>query len=367
MGNKKKLAVIGASSGQLSIVRKAREMGIHTVCFAWDKGAVCKKECDEFYPISIFDIDDITAECKRLGVDGVVSTASEETAAVVAEVASRLGLNGTPPEVLRRIQHKDEVRRLTQHLECLVSPRVWTPEQRGEIVFPCIVKPVKGSAKRGVSYCETGADLDDALRYAAASGQDVMIEEFIPGPELAIENLSYHGRHKVIQITRKVNSGIPHFVEMELHQSPEIWAANHTVAQKAVSAILDAVGFTDGASHIEMKIRGDKACLIEINPRGAGDRTDTLISLSTDFNYIEGMIDIALDKYKETPVVHNGYSGILFLTAQTSRLMKYFDDKEYDWLVERRRLTSGPELTESTGNYERDGYIIYQSTKTLDL
>ena len=38
----KKLAIIGASYLQLPLVRKAKEMGIETFCFAWADGAVCK-------------------------------------------------------------------------------------------------------------------------------------------------------------------------------------------------------------------------------------------------------------------------------------------------------------------------------------
>ena len=36
----KKIAVIGASYLQEPLVRKAKEMGIYTLCFAWRDGAV---------------------------------------------------------------------------------------------------------------------------------------------------------------------------------------------------------------------------------------------------------------------------------------------------------------------------------------
>ena len=52
---KKKLAIIGASYLQMPIVKKAKEMGIETICFAWEEGAICKDVADQFYPISIID------------------------------------------------------------------------------------------------------------------------------------------------------------------------------------------------------------------------------------------------------------------------------------------------------------------------
>ncbi|WP_154648177.1 hypothetical protein [Prevotella amnii] len=46
-----KLAVIGASIGQYPLCLKARELGVETFCFAWEKGAICKDIVDHFYPI----------------------------------------------------------------------------------------------------------------------------------------------------------------------------------------------------------------------------------------------------------------------------------------------------------------------------
>ena len=37
---KKKLAIIGASIGQLPLCRKAKELDIETFCFAWGEGAI---------------------------------------------------------------------------------------------------------------------------------------------------------------------------------------------------------------------------------------------------------------------------------------------------------------------------------------
>ena len=367
MTKRYKLAIIGASSGQLPLVRKAKEMGIYSICFAWDKGAVCKDECDEFYPISIYDIDEIVNVCRNIGVNGVVSTASEETAMVVSEVAYRLNLNCNTPDIMRRIQNKGLVRIMTQNITGLSKPTVWSSSDTEDIKYPCVVKPVKGSAKRGVTFCRTADHLQEAIRYAASTNQDVIVEEFIEGDEFAIESLSYHGIHQVVQITRKVNTGIPHFVEMELHQSPELWNLLHLDITKIIPQILDSIGFTNGASHIEIKINNGKFYLIEINPRGAGDRTDTLIPISTNCDFIGEMIKIALDCFKEISIAHNAYSGILFLSSQNNRILKYFNDVDYDWLYERKLWTKGTALTESTSNYERDGYIIYKSSKPLTL
>ena len=107
---KTRLAIIGASTGQLPLCLKAREMGLETYCFAWPDGAVCKDYVDHFIPISILEMDEIVRRCKNDGVDGVVSNASEMTAAVAADVAEEMGKNATPYDKLRDIKRKTYVR-----------------------------------------------------------------------------------------------------------------------------------------------------------------------------------------------------------------------------------------------------------------
>ena len=73
----KKLAIIGASYLQLPLVQRAKEMGIRTICFAWEEGAVCKDVADTFYPISIVEKEQILEICKQEQIDGVIHPCSE--------------------------------------------------------------------------------------------------------------------------------------------------------------------------------------------------------------------------------------------------------------------------------------------------
>ena len=368
--NTKKLVIIGASIGQLPLVARAKEMGLHTICIAWDRGAVCKEICDEFYPISIFEVDDIVEKCRDLKVDGVVTTASEETALVCSKVSTALGLNGVSPETLEMIQDKSTLRELTTGIIGLSKPKVWSINEKNNISYPCVVKPTKGSAKKGVSYCASADELDSAISYAKdASREDIIIEEYITGDEYSVESLSFHGKHQIIQITKKITTGYPHFVELEHHQPAVLSPDIKENVGKVIEDILVVVGYENGAAHIEIKINSNGIYLIEVNPRGGGDRiSDTLVGLSTDFDYLGAMIEVGLDQYSYRPSHNTNYSGILFLSAQSERLMKYFDDSPYEWLVERKITDlSEKRLTEATGNYDRNGYIIYQSTTPIEL
>lgn len=362
----KKLAVIGASSGQIPIVRKAIEMGIEVHCFAWEQGAVCKPLCDCFYPISIFNTNEITVKCRELGIDGVATNASEETALAAAVISENLKLNGTPSDVIKKIQDKREVRRITACIDDLSTPLTFDTHNIADVKFPCVVKPIKGSAKRGVSFCNSANELTEAIEYAQQYNDELVIEEYINGNEYSVESISFHGTHQVVQITQKVTSGFPHFVELEHHQPALIPDSLKDRVSKIVDKILTVVGYTDGATHIEIKIDNDKIYLIEINPRGGGDHiSDTLVGLSTDFDYIRSIIEVSLGNYEFHPVNQKAHSGILFLNKQNSRIQKYFDCPMAPWMIERH--CDSETLRESVSNYDRNGYLIYSSSNPIHL
>lgn len=360
----KKIAVIGASSGQLPIVKKAKELGIITYCFAWEKGAVCKDICDKFFPISIFETDAIINICKQLDIDGVVTNASEETVLIASIVAESLGLNSNSVDIIKRIQDKKTVRRLTNEISELSKPIIYDMNS-SSIGFPCVIKPVKGSAKKGVTYCESMAELESAINYAHQFENEILIEEYIGGSEYSVESISYHGQHQVVQITQKITSGYPHFVELEHHQPANINESLRLRIVQIIDKVLSAVGFLNGASHIEIKINYDKIYLIEINPRGGGDRiSDTLTSISTNCDYLKCMIEVALDDFHFEDIHNVAYSGIIFLCKQNENAKKYFIDPMNDCIIEKYK--DNLPLRDAVSNYDRNGYLIYKTNTPLN-
>lgn len=358
-----RLAIIGASIGQMPICQKAKELGHEIHCFAWPKGAVCKDIVDYFYPVSILEKDVIVEKCCELQIEGVVSNASELTAEVVAYVAEKLGLNGTPSTVLNHLHNKYFVRQLSENVKGLSKPKFYKYNGVDENIYPCVVKPCEGSSKAGVSFVNDEKGFNHALSYAEAStGGDIIVEEFIKGKELSIESISYKGEHQVIQITDKDSSEAPHFVELGHHQPADITSSLREKICVVIPRILNAIGYFNGASHIEVKYNGDDIYLIEVNLRGGGDNiSNKLIQMSSGVDYLRCMIEVALDIYEKPVMVSKpSYAGIYYLCKQTQELLPFFENAhKFDWFVEGE--IKSRELKESHSNYERDGYLIYKS------
>lgn len=362
-----KLAIIGAAPGQLPICLKAKELGLETHCFAWPEGAICKDVVDYFYPISILEEDAIVEKCRELKIDGIVSNASELTSEVVSYVSEKLGLNGTPYHILDQLHDKFFVRQLSQKVNGLSKPRFYKYEGIDLGIYPCVVKPCEGSSKSGVTYVKGKEEFSKAIKYAKESAEtDIIVEEYIKGKELSVESISFHNQHQVIQITDKDSSAAPHFVELGHHQPALISVELKDKIEEVIPQLLKTIGYTNGASHIEIKYNDKDIYLIEVNLRGGGDDiSNKLVQMSSGIDYLRCMIEVALDTYKAPVIVSKpSYAGIYYLCEQTKEYLSFFEQaKEKEWFVEGKIMNRI--LQESHSNYERDGYLIYKSNHKI--
>ena len=99
--------------------------------------------------------------------------------------------------------------------------------------------------------------------------------------------------------------------------------------------------------------------LIEINPRGGGDEISSqLVQLSTGYDYIRAMIEVALGIFQTPSINTINHSGIYYLCNQTKDRVEFFKKSDNkSWLVQKD--VKNYELDVATGNYDRNGFIIY--------
>lgn len=361
---------MGASKWQLPIYLKAKEMGIEAHGFSYEKGALAKDYADFFYAISLTDKERIAEKCKEIGVNGVVSCASDFATEISCWVAEKLGLNTNSYQTVVNIHDKAWVREKTKHLTSILQPiTVSGSLDTIKLPFcPCVIKPVHGNGKRGVWFVKSPKEFEKLKVHADyKENENALIEQYIVGKEYSVETLSFHSQHFVVQITEKVSDGAPHFVELGHHQPADISNDCREKICTATRDILSAVEFTNGASHIELKIteQGD-IYLIDLNPRGGGDYISThLIQLSTNCDFCKEIINIALNCFDASgyPYKHVAYSGVYFLTKQTEYLLKYFE-QNIPCIVQKE---FNRKVSESINNNDRSGYMIYQDSKKLSL
>ena len=309
--SKPKLAVIGASHFQMPLILKAQEMGCEVHAFAWECGDVGETAADAFHPVSIVEVDQIVEECRRIGVDGICTIASDLATVAVNHATHELGLVGNSLECTRLSTDKSCMRRAFEEggdpspKSILVSEADaagFDPLEHG-LNYPLIVKPIDRSGSRGVTKLEAPGDpmtVGEALASAFDQGfeKSALVEEFAEGDEFSVEGVSWCGQHRILTVTRKATTGAPHFIELAHLQPASLDAATEARVRDVVIHALDTLGVEYGASHSELKIAPDGAIrLIEIGARMGGDCIGSdLVQLSTGIDFVRAVVDIALGR-----------------------------------------------------------------------
>lgn len=322
--NKYKLAVIGANEPLLPFYQQINKEQFEVYGFAWEKGAVCKKYCDKFYPISFTEKEKILEICQNINIDGITSFSLESAIPTVNYIASNMGLICNADLVLEWIGYKNKMREILASVG-LPMPKsiVYNDKLKSTQIPKCpiIVKPVDGGGSKGVTLVESEAELQKAINYALSFSKlkKVIIEEYIEGDEVSVEYISYQGKHYFLSITDKVTSGNPHFVELE-HKQPSGLESNiQEKIKDVVQASLTVLGVTNSPSHTELridKIRGP--IIIEVGPRmGGGHITSDLVKLSTGYDFVDGACNLACKNFIQPDNLINKKAHVIFYTPYT--------------------------------------------------
>lgn len=368
----KKLAILGASEPHLPLYLKAREMGLEVYCVAWSKGAYCKDYADHFCDISIVDYKAVAEMCQHEKIDGVVANALELAVPTLAYLHENLGFNGNSIQTAIWATNKSEMRKRVIDTNACPQPRfiIVGPDEFPSIdFFPVIVKPSDSSASRGVTVAENIDELVYAINRARENSKSkvIMVEQLIQGKEVSVESISYKGKHYLLTITDKETTGAPFFVEIAHHQPSSLPSAIQSRIASYNSSLLDALQIDNSASHAEFKIdQSGEVYLMEVGARGGGGWISyKLVELSTGYDYIRGMIQVALDEFEE-PVIHSGnYSGIYFLSENTKKVMDTIRlNKNAPWMKDYSMNEDEP-LRILRSSFDRSGYFIYQSDKKI--
>lgn len=366
---KEKIAVLGANEPLIPFYKQAKALGYEVIGIAIEKGAVCKIYCDKFYPISFADKDQVVDVCRKEKVDGIISFSLESALPTVAYVANQLGLISNSEESIKLTQSKFTQRQALEHAGIPV-PKYYLIENESDLEkieyrYPIIVKPVDSGGSQGICKVESPDKIVEAYSYAVGYSRTskAIVEEFVDGREFSVEYISHQGKHYFLQITDKVTSGAPRFVEMQHHQPADIPKSLSIRIQKMVESALTALKIENSASHTEIKCNSnDVLYIIETGARMGGDYISSdLVRLSTGYDFVEGAIKLAVGKFEEPQFPHLMHSGVYFYSKLAPKVGEIIKNHEAWPAIVEWEYSDEP-LMEVKSNADRRGYFLYQSS-----
>ncbi len=245
-------------------------------------------------------------------IAGVVAV-DDDTAIVAATIAKTLGLKGNAvgaaiaarDKHVQRVQMRDagvriprfQVRGIDENPEAAAA----------EAPYPCVLKPLRLSASRGVIRANDPTEfvaahtrlkrILEAPEFAGCGdwAAKFLVEDFVPGPEVALEGLLVQGQLHVLALFDKPDPLDGPFFEETIYVTP---SRLPDAAQAAIAACAQeatrALGLLEGPLHAELRWSKDGAWLIELAARPIGGRCSAALRFGADVTLEELILRHAL-------------------------------------------------------------------------
>ena len=300
--------LLGGLRYLLPVIEEAHKMGVYVVTADYLPGNIAHKYSDEYCNVSIIDKDAVLKAAQKLEINGILSHAVDPGVVSAAYVAEQMGLPfQCSYEAACILQDKSKFRAfLAEHgFNCPKAKGYDNPEDALKDVdyfnWPVIVKPVDSAGSKGVTKVECKADLRNAIEVALQSSlsKHFVIEDFLDkvGAQSSADIFTVDGKLVYPAYSDQLfdpDAANPYTPAIE------VWPASmEQKFQEDLSAQLQKL-FTllkvkSGIYNVESRVCSDgKAYIMEVSPRGGGNRIAELQDMATGQSLIRNEIRKAL-------------------------------------------------------------------------
>jgi len=370
-------------------IRLAKRMGLHVVVSDGSAEAPGLAEADDGIIASTYDVDATIEAARKYSrsvrpLDGVMSVAAD-VPVTVASVAEALGLPGIPVESAHLAADKMAMK------ERFVERGIAVPwfsaidsasELRAIIAergLALVIKPVDSRGARGVLRLVAGVDLDWAYAHArewSPTGR-VMVEEYLPGPQVSTESLLLDGVGHTPGFCDRNYEFLDRFSPWIIEnggQQPSVLSAED---QQAVSGLVvragSALGISTGIVKGDMVLTPDGPKVIEVAARLSGGWFSTdQIPLATGVDLIGAAIRVALgDPVAPEDLVpaYNRGAAIRYFFPEPGRVTAIIGADLFQsvpWVHRLGFAVGVGDIVEAPTNHTRRAAFVITSGETRD-
>jgi biotin carboxylase len=276
--------------------------------------------------------DVVSAFHRRHPISAVVAV-DEETAVAAATISKTLGFPHNAPESAARARLKHRMR---EALAASGVPqpgfRVLRTDEDGTraadgVRYPSVLKPVFLSGSRGV------VRVDDREGFLARfqwlreflstaemrkhGGDDaglILVEDYVPGAEVALEGLLSGGRLKPLALFDKPDPLEGPFFEETIYVTPSrLPEQEQRSIQDVASRATEAIGLREGPIHAELRLAPEGPVVIEVAGRSIGGLCSRTLRFGLGMTLEELILSHALGKDVSALARESEASGVMMI------------------------------------------------------
>lgn len=316
--------------------------------------------------INIIECDTASFEAIENAISRVhniqfVASTSDNYIQIASEIANYLGLVGNTPKSVKLCRDKFTLQEALKsyYVKYPVTKKIKNKEDLKDIKYPFIIKPREGTGSIGVSFVRNEEELPQLTKGSW------VCQEYIFGTEFSVETFTDNKGHHLLALTRKFITKPPNFLELAHVLPIQLNDSTQKIIEDTVKLALNAVGYTFGPAHTELKVCGDSVTIIEINARFAGGMIPRLLEHSYGWS-----VD---DLYIRSYLSHSCQFSIpnFHLTSCVSFIIPEVDRQYLGVEFPKGCVDSGEFRAEgkNEGKYDfsdRAGYVISTGLNCMD-
>ncbi|MCU1483372.1 MAG: biotin carboxylase [Actinomycetia bacterium] len=258
----------------------------------------------------------------RVPVDAVVAV-DDQGVIVAAEAAARLGLPHNPPEAVATTRDKVKLRHALGRAEVRQPAfRVVEGDELPDLPLPWVVKPLGLSGSTGVIRVDDRAAAPATFERVRAIGGSptLLVETFVPGPEVAVEGLLRAGELEVLATFDKPDPMDGPYFEETIYVTPSRQPLDglHRLIQQACTA----VGLLEGPVHAEARLTPEGPVLLEVAARSIGGLCGRTLRFGAGVSLEELILRHALGLPTDGMVREDVAAGVMMLPIPRSGTLR---------------------------------------------
>lgn len=299
---------------------------------------------------------------------------------LAAKITERYNLNGNTTYTAHATRNKYAMRTALSQgdVNIPIFEKVYSlhdfKKAINRIGFPCISKPIDGSASDGVFKITNESNIEDIYYKTVHNNsgtnliqeeKGILVESYIEGPEISIEGIVSNKKLYIMGITAKTTEEEPYFNEI-MHIHPAILSTEiEEKAKKLAHKTVELLDINNGGIHLEARIKNGELYIMECASRLGGDAIQTLITLSKGYEPYLLLTKGVMNEVLELKPKRNKYAGIRFVQTEKEGIVReaLFDSAELNKItgIVNKRIISEPGKKVGRPpkyNSNRIGYIV---------
>jgi biotin carboxylase len=201
-----------------------------------------------------------------------------------------------------------------------------------QVDYPCVLKPLRLSGSRGVIRADNPAGFEAAFlrlkRMLLAEGYSehetaFLVEDFIPGFEVALEGLLTHGELKVLALFDKPDPLDGPFFEETIYVTPSrLPQGTQDAIARCVSIAAASLGLQEGPVHAELRVNDAGAWMLEMAGRSIGGLCSTILEFGSGMCLEELILRHAIGDTLSPVEREAAAAGVMMIPIPSAGILK---------------------------------------------